>query len=141
MKNELESLSNNKEKKYSIILISSIIITFIFLIWSSILCINIFIYGFDYNWAILSLEIWLYLLSFLILFMIIIDILLYYKIIISRPKKNIYEITKPQYIDGKRIFEYTYPKNSSNGVYSKTYILIDENSILKLRCIIGQSIE
>jgi hypothetical protein len=39
----------------------------------------------------------------------------------------------PDYIHGKRLYIYTNPSDSKGGIYSKTYIKIDENNVLRIR--------
>ena len=43
------------------------------------------------------------------------------------------EKPKPEYIDGKIVVDITFPRGTDGGVYSKTYIEIDESSILRLK--------
>jgi len=38
-----------------------------------------------------------------------------------------------EYINGKKIHIYTSPKGTEGGIFSKTYIEIDEHNLLRLR--------
>ena len=41
--------------------------------------------------------------------------------------------TNAEYLDGKKVYEYTFPKNNRGGVYSKTYVKIDDSFLLRVR--------
>jgi len=38
-----------------------------------------------------------------------------------------------EYLDGKKVYEYTFPKNKKGGIFSKTYVQIDNNTLLRIR--------
>ena len=42
----------------------------------------------------------------------------------------------PEFIDGKYIHVFTYPKAMEGGIFSKTYIEIDTENVLRLRTLI-----
>ena len=42
----------------------------------------------------------------------------------------------PEFIDGKYIHVFTYPKGIEGGIFSKTYVEIDSENILRLRTLI-----
>jgi hypothetical protein len=48
----------------------------------------------------------------------------------ARKKK---EVTPAQFIKGKRVHNFTIPTGAKGGIFSKTYIKIDDYSVLDLR--------
>jgi hypothetical protein len=43
------------------------------------------------------------------------------------------EKSKPEFIDGRRIFVYTFPEGVEGGIFSKTYIELDKHNVIRLR--------
>lgn len=121
-----------------------IILPKLFLILAVIFCMLIFIVfsgqiflEYSSTWTGLSLSMWLLLISIIFGIFIIIDIILY-----AYPKPIIYsEITSEnqpisslvEVKNGKQIYEFTFPKDVKGGLFSKTFISIDENTVLRLR--------
>lgn len=118
-----------------------IFITILFIIWVVIIALRIYLFELDYNWALLSLNNWVYICCLLIGFFIILDVLFYFhynaardkRLIQEKDKRLIQEQPKPRFYRSKRLYHYTHPKGTEGGIYSKTYIKIDENSVLRLR--------
>jgi hypothetical protein len=50
---------------------------------------------------------------------------------------KIKSLTKPEFIDGKYVHVFTYPKGIEGGIFSKTYIEIDTENVLRLRILIA----
>jgi hypothetical protein len=95
---------------------------------------GIVFWGYGYNWAILGLEEWSMVAASIIGFFVLLELLLYLgflktKKIVTKTKKK----RGPEFIDGKKVYTYTYPKGVEGGIYSKTYIDIDGRNILRLR--------
>ena len=117
----------------------SLITKILFLL--SILCVVIFvvifmgtyIWNYGHNWAIISFSSWVLILSALILFFILVEIIIYYKLGKLDEKIRLAEIPKPEFVNGKRVHQFTFPKGSEGGIFSKTYIKIDQHNILRLR--------
>ncbi|MEF8880088.1 MAG: hypothetical protein V5A64_06850 [Candidatus Thermoplasmatota archaeon] len=86
------------------------------------------------NWLFFPIEIWLYFLVSLLVLFAVLELVFFqrYKSSISTVRDDRRE--KPRYIDGRRVYVYTFPKGAKGGVFSKTFIPIDENSVLLLRC-------
>ena len=53
----------------------------------------------------------------------------------SSVSKKTFEVEKPkqEFIDGKKVHVFTHPKGIEGGIFSKTYIEIDEKNVLRLR--------
>ena len=43
---------------------------------------------------------------------------------------------EPEYINGKRVHVLTFPHGKEGGIFSKTYIQIDEDNVLRLRTLL-----
>jgi len=136
IEDEIEKVERVKDKlgvRYSRLSKVFLIITVLFIIWVVIIALRIYLFGLDYNWALLSLNNWIYVCCFLIGFFIILDVLFYYHYNIAKDKRLIQEKPKPRLYRSKRLYHYTQPEGAEGGIYSKTYIKIDENSVLRLR--------
>lgn len=139
MMNEDEILENIIKKedrlriKYS--RLSKVLLLFAILagIWVSLIYLAIVVWDKSYTWALFSLDIWLYLAIIGVVVFILINIVIYLHF--NSVYKNRLEIQKPkpEYIDGKRVHVFTVPSGIEGGVFSKTYVKIDEHNILRLR--------
>jgi len=132
----LEELRNSEIKlrnRYSRLFMFFLFITILLIILIVIVVIGIIFLGLGINWALLSFEGWILTLSSLIVIFIFLELILYLHYHFIR--KKLQELEKPQleFIDGKKIYAYTFPTGIEGGVYSKTYIEIDHQSILRLR--------
>ena len=147
IEDEIEKVERVKDKlgvRYSRLSKIFLIITVLFIIWVVIIALRIYLFELSYNWALLSLNNWVYVCCFLIGFFIILDVLFYFHYNVARnkgliqekDKRLIQEKPKLQFYRGKRLYLYTHPKGAEGGIYSKTYIKIDENSVLRLRTLI-----
>ena len=105
----------------------------IFFIWIVFVALAAFILDFEPYWAILDLKNWILICCFLIGIFIILEIVFYIHYISTIEKSIEFIDLEPEFIHGKRLYVYTYPKGSEGGIFSKTYILIDENSVLRLK--------
>jgi hypothetical protein len=110
-----------------------ILLAVIYLIWTVFHIISVYFLGFGNKWAALTMDQWI--ISSIILFSICIGLVLlfilhYYiikKIRIEREKP------KPIFYKGKRLYIHTLPDGSKGGIFSKTFVKIDEDKILSLR--------
>lgn len=103
--------------------------------WIVIVLSGVSILDFDPDWTGLSLSLWLLIISVLFGIFIIIDILMY-----SSPslfvKGDIQEFSanfSDEYLDDMKVFQYTFPKNRTGGIFSKTYVKIDDSTLLRIR--------
>lgn len=97
---------------------------------------GIFFFHFEYNWAVFSFENWVLIISTILGILILLEILFYFRfsnIQLQMKKKS---QPSPEFIDGKYIHVFTYPKGMEGGIFSKTYIEIDSENTLKLRTLI-----
>lgn len=43
---------------------------------------------------------------------------------------------KAEFIQGKRVYEYTYPEGERKGVFSKTYVPVDDKTLIRIKTLI-----
>jgi len=129
----LRALENKLISRYSVVFKILVLLTLIFVLWFLILLMGIYIWNYDYNWAYLSFKNWVLLMSGLICLFILLKLGLYYHFKHIDKKRTKKEKPKPEFIQGKRVYIYTYPDDSEGGIFSKTYISIDEHNVLRLR--------
>jgi len=113
-----------------------ILIIIILTILLSIVFLGIYIFGYGHNWALLPLDTWIIIIGLLCGIFILLEIIFYYHFSSERAKRIELEKPKPEFIDGKKVHVFTYPKDAEGGVFSKTYIEIDKKNILRLRSLI-----
>jgi len=114
-----------------------LILTIIFLMWIVIVASGSMILGLDSSWAGLSLGLWAILVSVLIGIFIVLDI-----VFLINPKLGMAstdefirpsESNLPEYRDGKRVYEFTFPNKAKGGLFSKTYLQVDDSFLLRVR--------
>jgi hypothetical protein len=135
-KQELQKIENKLKVRFPQLVKLFIIIIILSFIWIVIVALGITIYEFKPTWALLSLDNWIYAGATLIALFIVFEFLLYFYYVIIRKKRMKPEKPKPEYHEGKRVHIYTYPKSAEGGIFSKTYINIDENNVLRLKTLI-----
>ena len=108
-------------------------IAIIITLWISLVIISIYFFGRANNWAGLSMDHWILIGISLIILFIIITIGTNILPIIKARQKIHREKQKPKFYQGKRIHEYTFPPQSEGGIFSRTYISIDDKNILNFR--------
>jgi flagellar basal body-associated protein FliL len=113
-----------------------ILIIILLVILLSIVFLGVYLFGYAHNWALLSLDVWIILISLLCVIFIFLELYFYYNLSSVIAKRVELETPKPEFIDGKLVFIFTYPKGSEGGVFSKTYIEIDKKNILRIRSLI-----
>ncbi|HEC95007.1 MAG TPA: hypothetical protein ENI45_03470 [Thermoplasmatales archaeon] len=64
---------------------------------------------------------------------IIIILLLYITYYVERKRVEELEKPKPLYYKGKRLLVYTYPEGVRGGIFSRTILPVDDNTVVNLR--------
>ena len=123
-------------KKYTTLFKLFIVIIFLLVILLSVVLFGVFVLGYGQNWAFISLDGWIIAVSLLSVIFILLEFLLYLNLSSLKKKRIELEKPKPEYIDGKRVYVFTYPTGVEGGIFSKTYIELDKNNILRLRSLI-----
>ena len=89
--------------------------------------------GLGRNWASFGVNSWIVALCALFGVFIILELIFYFHFSSVRKKRIELGKPKPEFINGKRVYVFTYPKEREGGIFSKTYIDIDDNIVLRLR--------
>ena len=114
-----------------------LILTIIFILWIFVVASGSMILGFDSSWAGFSLAFWAIMFSVLIAIFIILDIVFLIKPELGlQTTDNLVQTTEmkiPEYRDGKRVYDFTFPPQVKGGLFSKTYLNIGENFLLRVR--------
>lgn len=110
-----------------------LLLALLYFLWVVFIIISVYFLGFGNKWAFFTMDQWI--LSNIILLVVFIFVELIFILHHSRAKKKRIEIEKPKpmFIKGKRLHLYTIPKDSKGGIFSKTYVKINENNVLNLR--------
>jgi len=133
---EIEDISKIEDKlifKYSKWSKIILIITVLFSLWVVFVALTTIILKFGPTWALLTLDSWIYAWCVVVGFFILLELIFFFHYSSVRKKRLEQEKPKPEFIDGKRVYVYTYPNGFEGGIFSKTYIKIDDNNILRLR--------
>jgi len=129
---DLIEVEERLRKKYSKLSISFIIIGIILVSWILVVYSGSLFWNLGYNWAGLSLEQWIIVICVLIAALIILELVFYTHFSSIRDKRIINE-NKPEFIDDKKVIEFTYPDDVEGGIFSKTYIDIDKHNVLRMK--------
>jgi hypothetical protein len=130
---ELRNFEAKLQDRYSLFSKLFVLITIVLIILVLAVFLGIIVYENGYNWAGLSLEGWILGVCLIVSIFIILELVLYYHYNSVKHKRIGLEKPKPEFIDGRRIFVYTFPKGVEGGIFSKTYIEIDNNNVIRLR--------
>ena len=130
---EMRNLENKFSSKYLRFFRLFLFITILLIILLVISAIGIIFLGLGINWFLFSFDGWLVGLSLLIGLFILLEIIFYLHTFLLRRKRIKLGKPTPEFIDGKKVLEITFPRGTDGGIYSKTYIEIDNNNILRLK--------
>jgi len=132
-KTELRTAENKLSNRYSLLSKILFLITIILIIWIVVLFVGISSLGLGYNWAGMSLEGWIIALCAIFGVFIIFELIFYMHYSSVKDKRAELEQPKAEFMDGRRVYIYTHPKGKEGGIFSKTYVEIDETTVLRLR--------
>jgi hypothetical protein len=85
------------------------------------------------NWAGLTMNQWILTSIVLFCFFLILEIIFILNHFTTKKKQFEQDKPKPLLYKGKRLHKFTVPKGSKGGIFSKTFIKIDDQNILYLR--------
>jgi len=131
----LVRLENALKTRYSKLLKLFIVLAVLFVIWVAVVALGIVFLELGPAWALVTLDTWVSILIVLFVVFIILEVIFYIHYCMVRNKRIQAERPKLEFIDGKQVHEYTYPKGVEGGIFSKTYVSIDGRSMLRLRTI------
>ncbi|MCJ7572552.1 MAG: hypothetical protein MUO82_11890, partial [Candidatus Thermoplasmatota archaeon] len=119
---EIFEFDEKIKKKYSNITKLLFLIGIILIIWFLIVFFGVFSLDYDYNWAVISFENWVLIISAILGIFILFEILFYFRFSYLEKQIKKKSQPKPEFIDGKLIHVFTYPKGTEGGIFSKTYV-------------------
>jgi len=132
-----EPLPDDGKQKKRMLKASKIffLLTILYSLWIAVVILGMYYLGLGPNWALLTTEQWILSAIFLLSIAIGLEIILLLQYTLSHRKRLEPEEPKKhkEYIQGKQVHNYTIPINAKGGIFSKTYILIDEDKVLNLR--------
>ena len=130
---EMRRFEFKLQKRYTILSILFLLLGIILFSWVVMVYSGILFLDYGQNWAVLTLEEWVIVASIMIAIFIIIQLILYKRFSVAKYKTKAADKPDHDFIDDKRVINYTYPKGMEGGIFSKTYLNIDEKTILRLR--------
>lgn len=131
---EKSNIYNNRlEYLYTRLSKIFLVISIFFILLIIIVTIGIFLLDMNQDWAFLSLANWVLFCISIIGIFIILNVFFYIHYFFDINKRIEFEESKQEFIHGKRLFVYTCPSNTKGGIFSKTYIQIDEKNVMRLR--------
>ena len=128
-----DAIENKLRIRYSRIFKVFLFIAFLSIIWIAVVALGVFIWGKGPDWTLLTLDNWILICLGLITAFIVLELFFYFHYLQVRNKRLEEEKPKREFFHGKRLYIYTHPKGLEGGIFSKTYIDIDEESVLRLR--------
>ena len=134
-KEDYAEVEYRMKTRYSLLTKIIFVIGLIVVLWAGIVFSGILFWGYAYDWALINLDTWLLIDSIIISVLIIIELALYFRYSNFKEKSVEIEKSKPEFIDGKRVTVFTYPQDMEGGIFSKTYVQLDDHNILRLRAL------
>ena len=112
------------------------ILVIILVFWVIVVASGIYLLGQMDGWAGLTLSSWVLLVSILLILFILIDILFLFHPTFKQ-SLPIEEGRKLEFIQGKKVYEYIYPEGEKEGVFSKTYVPVDDETLIRIKTLLG----
>jgi hypothetical protein len=111
--------------------------TVLYTLWTAIVIMGVYFLQLGSKWAVLSMEQWILSAIAIISIAIGLEVILLLQYMLS--KREALEVLEPkkqkhvEYIQGKQMHIFTIPLDAKGGIFSKTYILLDEERVLNIR--------
>jgi len=110
------------------------LITVLYSFWVALVIMGVYFLQLGIKWAVFTIEQWV--LSAIILISVVIAIEIIFLLHNTLTTKKHVQAGQPQllvYLHGKQVHSYTIPSGAKGGIFSKTFIMIDETRVLNLR--------
>jgi len=110
-----------------------LLIAVLYSIWIAFIIMSVYFLGFGNKWAFFTMDQWI--LSNVVLLGVFVGLELIFVLhhYIVKEKRIEREKPIPLYYKGRKLHMYTLPEGSKGGIFSKTFIKIDESKVLNLR--------
>jgi len=134
---EVKTRLNETEEKlrlrYSKLSKIFLILGFLLVLWAIIVFISARVLNYGYDWALLSVQNWVLLVSIIIVIFIVLIVIFFIHFYTLGKKLSLVKKPKVEYVAGKKVHIFTFPQGSEGGIFSKTYVEIDDENILRVR--------
>jgi len=110
-----------------------LILAIILFMWIVVLISGPIVLGWSSTWAGLSLSLWILIISVLIGLFILMDIILYLRPMPIENESFFQDVSTPETSSGLKVHNFTYPSESQGGLFSKTYVKIDDTNVIRIR--------
>jgi len=108
--------------------------TVLYSLWIALVIMGVYFLQLGNKWAVLTLEQWI--LSAILLLGVVIGleiIFILHNALLRKKQVQAEQPQQPVYLQGKQVNSYTIPAGAKGGIFSKTFIMIDEARVLNLR--------
>ena len=110
-----------------------LVLAIVFFMWIVVVISGPIILGWSSNWAGLSISLWIIIISVLIGMFIILDIILYLRPVPVGNEAFFQDVATTDVSTGLYVHNYTYPSEAKGGLFSKTYVKIDDTNVIRIR--------
>jgi hypothetical protein len=108
--------------------------TILYSLWVALVIMGAYFLQLENKWAVFTIGQWI--LSAIILISVVIAIEIFFLLhntLLRKKKVQAEQPQQPVYLQGKQVNSYTIPQGAKGGIFSKTFIIIDETRVLNLR--------
>ena len=108
--------------------------TILYSLWVALVIMGAYFLQLENKWAVFTIGQWI--LSAIILISVVIAIEIFFLLHNTLLRKKQVQAEQPQqpvYLKGKQVNSYTIPQGAKGGIFSRTFIMIDETRVLNLR--------
>ena len=108
--------------------------TVLYSLWIALVIMGTYFLQLGPKWTVFTSETWI--LSAIILISVVIAleiIFLLHNTLLRKKQVQTEQPQQPVYLQGKKVNSYTIPAGAKGGIFSKTFIMIDETRVLNLR--------
>jgi hypothetical protein len=108
--------------------------TILYSLWVALVITGAYFLQLENKWAVFTIGQWI--LSAIILISVVIAIEIFFLLhntLLRKKKVQAEQPQQPVYLQGKQVNSYTIPQGAKGGIFSKTFIIIDETRVLNLR--------
>ena len=130
---------DTRKKRYQRWLKVFFIIAILYTVWVIVDIVGIYYYNMGYRWAYLTMEQWIMSGIILIAVLLIIELIFFVNSKTTKAPKQKplqpqkHEVIKSQEYHGKKLYVFTYPRDVKGGIFSRTFIPLDDNTLLQVR--------
>jgi hypothetical protein len=108
--------------------------TVIYSLWVALVIMGVYFLPLENKWAVFTIGQWI--LSAIVLISVVIALEIIFLLHNTLLRKKHLQPEQPKqsvYLQGKQVNSYTIPQGAKGGIFSKTFIMIDETRVLNLR--------